>query len=270
MQRRQQQLQQPPATAAHAPTSSSRPSQPAAIQPPQSPRHQQRQQDEQQHGDITFLPASLAHCAAFESIQHAAYPAELWEEHHVFESILRHGCSFVAVQGASSPHAHVIGYLLIHAVPDPSSPPPLNHALPPPPPASQRAHLFVHDLCLLPAFHGGGLGARLVRHVLAALPLGQPPSPALPCHMRCASGSGRALRLHVHGLPACQTATRAVRSCWRAHRGSTGPRTEPWLRWPFCIQPCNQSALVDSIFLMTYACFLQTLAVLFMMQRSSC
>lgn len=169
MQRRQQQLQQPPATAAHAPTSSSRPSQPAAIQPPQSPRHQQRQQDEQQHGDITFLPASLAHCAAFESIQHAAYPAELWEEHHVFESILRHGCSFVAVQGASSPHAHVIGYLLIHAVPDPSSPPPLNHALPPPPPASQRAHLFVHDLCLLPAFHGGGLGARLVRHVLARL-----------------------------------------------------------------------------------------------------
>lgn len=88
----------------------------------------------------------------------------------MFASILRHGCSFVAVEGAATPHAHVVGYLLIHAVADPASPPPLNHPLlAPPAPAGQQAHLFVHDLCLLPSHHGGGLGARLARHALTHL-----------------------------------------------------------------------------------------------------
>ncbi len=204
-----QRLQQPTTTAQAA---SSRPAQPAA---PTSlpPRHQQqqqhRQQDRQQpmqqdlHTDVSFVRASDAHIAAFEAIQHAAYPAELWEERPVFQSILRHGCSFVAVQGA---HKHVVGYLLIHAVPDPSSPPPLNHTLPPPPPASQQAHLFVHDLCLLPSHHGGGLGARFVRHALAHLAsrAASFSCVALPHAMRFWLRQGfEPARVRPHRLPDC-------------------------------------------------------------------
>ena len=187
-----------------------------AQQIPQQHYRQQRQpalpQRQQLHAHdatpppVTFVPASPADVDACLAIQHATYPAALWEERAVVASILSHACSFLALEGGPP-----VGYLQLHLVADPASPPPLNHPLPPPPPplaalpapssapssptpassaapkpasrpaacgtspaprplsSAPRHHLFIHDLCLLPSHHGRGLGSRLAQHTLARL-----------------------------------------------------------------------------------------------------
>lgn len=151
------------------------PNEPGCSSSEQPPTQQQHAPQRRAHGSgapaVTFTRALPAHAGACLKIQHATYPAELWEERAVVESILAHGCSFLALQGGAP-----VGYLLTHAVPDPLAPPPLNHPLPPPPAggtgrgaALAPPHLFIHDLCLLPTLHGGGVGSRLAAHALAAL-----------------------------------------------------------------------------------------------------
>ncbi|PSC73127.1 GNAT family [Micractinium conductrix] len=80
-----------------------------AQQIPQQHYRQQRQpalpQRQQLHAHdatpppVTFVPASPADVDACLAIQHATYPAALWEERAVVASILSHACSFLALEG---------------------------------------------------------------------------------------------------------------------------------------------------------------------------
>lgn len=104
---------------------------------------------------MMLRPAARADLDAILGIQAASYPPELIESRAVFSAILEAGAGlcFVACNDEE-----VCGYLLAH--PSTADRVPLLHAAPPP---RDGNTIFLHDMAVLPALRGTGVGASLWR-----------------------------------------------------------------------------------------------------------
>jgi ribosomal protein S18 acetylase RimI-like enzyme len=105
--------------------------------------------------------ANLTDVPSLMRLQRASYPSWLNEDVSVFDTIIAKGRSVVAVE--NQPPYRVVGYMLVHCVTDPDTPPSLNGDIP----ITDSKHIFVHDAVVEPSFRRMGIGSQMVDAVFA-------------------------------------------------------------------------------------------------------
>jgi len=124
-------------------------------------------------------------------VQKTCYHPSMCESYEVFESILGHGWSYVAVDAtAAASTEKIVGYLVAHPWHTLAYPPRLHECLTPPPIVTC---LFLHDMAVRPSYCNQGVAHELFRTFCKSLT--KYPIPHLPSTFMAVNGTAEK---HVH------------------------------------------------------------------------
>lgn len=105
-----------------------------------------------------YRRACLADVAAVRRVGEASYPPHFRESDATVAAIIALGLSWVYSNNAHE----VVGYALVQKTVSIENPPHLNAT------AAVGSHVFIHDVCVLPAHRSCGIGKALAYHALAS------------------------------------------------------------------------------------------------------
>jgi len=136
---------------------------------------------------VRFRAATSSDIDGILEVQKTCYHLGMCESCSVFESIIIHGWSYVAVEIDDSSNEKIIGYLVAHAWHTLAYPPHLHSCLTP---HSKVECLFIHDIAVLSSHRRLGLAHTMFNMLCKHIP-------SLPCSFVAVHNSAEK---HVHAI----------------------------------------------------------------------